>query len=121
KFEKELTDEIIHQSYILVFNVHKLQVCLELLLIKRVRTVLFERIIIDEAHHAEDKTWKRAIMYFKESKILKVTGAPFRSDGRNIEGKDIYKYSLAQAMAKGYVKSLEKIDHIPTQDRKSVV
>jgi len=115
EYEKELTDEIIHQADIVVLNVHKLQERLDSSLIKRVSPDFFDMIIIDEAHHAEAKTWKRAIEYFKESKILKVTGTPFRSDGRNIEGKDIYKYSLAQAMAKGYVKSLEKIDHIPTQ------
>lgn len=113
EYEKILTDEIIHQADIVVLNVHKLQERLDSSLIKRVSPDFFDMIIIDEAHHAEAKTWKRAIEYFKGSKILKVTGTPFRSDGRSLEGKEIYKYSLAQAMAKGYVKSLEKIDHIP--------
>ncbi|UOK56174.1 restriction endonuclease subunit R [Bacillus sp. OVS6] len=44
---------------------------------------------------------------------MKVTGTPFRSDGRTIEGKEIYTYGLGKAMARGYVKSLEKIDYIP--------
>ncbi|GGP10980.1 DEAD/DEAH box helicase [Oceanobacillus neutriphilus] len=115
EYEKSLTDEIIHQADIVVLNVHKLQERLDSSLIRRVGPDFFDMIIIDEAHHAEAKTWKRAIEYFSNSKILKVTGTPFRSDGRNIEGKEVYKYSLAQAMAKGYVKSLEKIDHIPDQ------
>lgn len=42
-----------------------------------------------------------------------MTGTPFRSDGRKIQGEEIYTYSLGKAMAKGYVKSLEKIDYIP--------
>lgn len=115
EYEKTLTNEIIEQADIVVLNVHKLQERLDSSLIRRVNPDFFDMIIIDEAHHAEAKTWKRAIEYFKGSKVLKVTGTPFRSDGRAIEGKEIYKYSLAQAMAKGYVKSLEKIDHIPNQ------
>lgn len=115
EYEKNLTNEIIQQADIVVLNVHKLQERLDSSLIRRVRPDFFDMIIIDEAHHAEAKTWKRAIEYFKGSKVLKVTGTPFRSDGRTIEGKEVYKYSLAQAMEKGYVKSLEKIDHIPDQ------
>ncbi|MCG7337153.1 DEAD/DEAH box helicase family protein [Sporosarcina sp. ACRSM] len=115
EYEKTLTDEIIQQADIVVLNIHKLQERLDSSLLRRVDRDFFDMIIIDEAHHAEAKTWKRAIEYFEGSKVLKVTGTPFRSDGRSIEGKEIYKYSLAQAMAKGYVKSLEKIDHVPDQ------
>lgn len=115
EYETTLTNEIKQQADIVVLNVHKLQERLDSSLIKRVSPDFFDVIIIDDAHHAEAETWKRAIEYFKGSKVLKVTGTPFRSDGRTIEGKEIFKYSLAQAMAKGFVKSLEKIDYIPDQ------
>lgn len=115
EYDKSLTDEIIQQSDIVVLNVHKLQERLDSSLMKKVPRDFFDMIIIDEAHHSEARTWKKAIEYFEGAKVLKVTGTPFRSDGRTIEGKEIYQYSLAQAMAKGYVKSLEKIDHIPDQ------
>lgn len=115
EYDKSLTDEIIRKADIVVLNIHKLQERLDSSLIKRVEPDFFDMIIIDEAHHSEAKTWKRAIEYFEGSKVLKVTGTPFRSDGKTIEGEEIYTYSLAQAMEKGYVKSLEKIDYIPDQ------
>lgn len=115
EYEKTLPDEIINQADIIVLNVHKLQERLDSSLINRVCPDFFDMIIIDEAHHSEATTWRRTMEYFSESKVLKVTGTPFRSDGKVIQGKEIYKYSLARAMANGYVKSLEKIDYIPEQ------
>src|SRR5699024_8782606 len=82
EYDKSLTDEIIQQADIVVLNVHKLQERLDSSLIKKVGPDFFDMIVIDEAHHSEAKTWKRAIEYFEESKILKVTGTPFRSDGK---------------------------------------
>ena len=70
-------------------------------------------VIIDEAHHSEAYTWKKTIEYFSDSKILKVTGTPFRSDGIKIEGEEVYRYKLGQVMANGYVKTLERFVHIP--------
>lgn len=113
EYEKTLTDEIINQANIIVLNVHKLQKRLDSSLINRVPADFFDMIVIDEAHHSEATTWKKTLEYFNNSKVLKVTGTPFRSDGKIIEGKDIYNYSLGRAMANSYVKSLEKIDYIP--------
>ncbi|GLY12676.1 DEAD/DEAH box helicase [Pseudobacillus badius] len=113
EYEKSLTDEVISNADIVILNVHKLQERLDSSLLKRVPPEFFDFIIIDEAHHSEAKTWKRTLDYFNEAKVLKVTGTPFRSDGRKIQGEQIYSYGLGKAMAKGYVKSLEKIDYIP--------
>ncbi|EJR29307.1 DEAD/DEAH box helicase [Bacillus mycoides] len=113
EYEKSLTDEVIQSSDIVILNIHKLQERLDSSLIKRVKPDFFDFIIIDEAHHSEATTWKRALTYFNNAKVLKVTGTPFRSDGKIIEGKEVYTYGLGKAMAKGYVKSLEKIDYIP--------
>lgn len=115
EYQKTLPDDIISRADVIVLNIHKLQERLDSSLINRVPSDFFDMIIIDEAHHSEATTWKRALEYFNECKVLKVTGTPFRSDGKEIEGKEIYKYSLARAMANGYVKSLEKIDYIPEQ------
>ncbi len=113
EYEKSLTDEVIQSAEIIILNVHKLQERLDSSLLRRVEPEFFDFIIIDEAHHSEATTWKKALTYFNNAKVLKVTGTPFRSDGRAIEGKEIYTYGLGKAMAKGYVKSLEKIDYIP--------
>lgn len=124
EYEKSLTDEVIRSADIVILNVHKLQERLDSSLLKRVEPEFFDFIIIDEAHHSEATTWKRALTYFNNAKVLKVTGTPFRSDGKEIEGKEVYTYGLGKAMARGYVKSLEKIDYIPgnvylTLDKKS--
>lgn len=113
EYEKSLTDEVIQSADIVILNIHKLQERLDSTLLKRVEPTFFDFIIIDEAHHSEATTWKRALTYFNNAKVLKVTGTPFRSDGKAIEGKEVYSYGLGKAMAKGYVKSLEKIDYIP--------
>jgi len=86
EYDKSLSDEVLFRSDIVVLNIHKLQERLESSLIKRVTPDFFDLIIIDEAHHGEARTWKRTIEYFKEAKILKVTGTPFRSDGLKISG-----------------------------------
>lgn len=85
-----LTDEVIQSADIVILNVHKLQERLDSSLLKRVEYDYFDFIIIDEAHHSEANTWKRALTYFNNAKVLKVTGTPFRSDGKKIEGKEIY-------------------------------
>ncbi|QDP40797.1 DEAD/DEAH box helicase [Radiobacillus deserti] len=115
EYKSGLTNDILERSDIVILNVHKLQERLDSSLIKKVPSDFFDMIIIDEAHHAEAKTWKRAVDYFQPAKVLKVTGTPFRSDGRKITGDRVYSYSLAQAMANGYIKSLEKLDYVPDQ------
>ena len=113
EYDKTISDSVLDQADIVILNVHKLQDRLEGSLLKRVDRDFFDMIIIDEAHHSEARTWKHAIEYFENAKILKVTGTPFRSDGVEIEGKELFRYSLGTAMAKGYVKSLEKFSYAP--------
>lgn len=115
EYTKKLTNEVLQSADIVILNVQKLQERLDSSLIKRVDDNFFDFIIIDEAHHSTAKTWKRTLRYFKDAKVLKVTGTPFRTDGEKIEGEKIYDYGLGKAMANGFVKSLEKIDYIPDQ------
>ncbi|WP_243646786.1 DEAD/DEAH box helicase [Melghiribacillus thermohalophilus] len=115
EYNSKLTNGVLNQSDIVVLNYHWLQERFDSSLLKRVPPELFDFIIIDEAHHSEARTWQRALEYFSNAKVLKVTGTPFRSDGQRIKGEEIYSYSLARAMEKGYVKSLEKFEHIPDQ------
>ncbi|WP_312653427.1 DEAD/DEAH box helicase family protein [Proteiniclasticum sp.] len=113
EFDKTLTKDVLLMSDIVVLNVHKLQERLESSLLKRVKEDFFDFIIIDEAHHGEARTWKKAVDYFSNAKVLKVTGTPFRSDGEIISGTEIYSYPLSLAMANGYVKSLERFTYLP--------
>lgn len=115
QFDKTLSDVVLEQADIVVLNIHKLQERLDSSLLKRVPTDFFDMIIIDEAHHAEARTWKNTIEYFDAAKIIKMTGTPFRSDGVKLSGEELYSYPLSMAMANGYVKSLERFTYTPDQ------
>lgn len=113
EYETDQSQDMLQYANIVIVNIHKLQKRLSSSLLKKVPKDFFDLIIIDEAHHAEAKTWQEAIDYFDEAKIVKVTGTPFRSDGKEIQGQTIYEYKLREAMLNGYVKQLERIKHIP--------
>lgn len=115
EYDAKTGDWELNQANIVVLNIHKLQERLDNALINRVGPDFFDLIIIDEAHHSTAPTWESTMNYFSEAKVIKVTGTPNRSDGEIIEGKFIYKYPLNQAMANGYVKSLERIHYVPEQ------
>lgn len=72
-------------------------------------------IIIDEAHHSPAETWQNALNYFSKSKVVKVTGTPFRTDRKPIEGKIITDYGLGRAMQQNIVKSLENFKLLPEE------
>ncbi|BDR86147.1 DEAD/DEAH box helicase [Clostridium tetani] len=110
---KDTTYEILSVSNIVILNVQKLQGRLDSSLINIVPKDFFDMIIIDEAHHSTAKTWIDCVEYFNNAKVLKLTGTPFRTDGEEINGHLIYKYSLSRAMYHGYVKSLENIKYVP--------
>lgn len=59
-------------------------------------------LFIDEAHHAEAPTWKAFRSRFSSKPVLQFTATPFREDGRKIDGRIIYVYSLRMAQADGY-------------------
>lgn len=61
-------------------------------------------LILDEAHHAPADTWSTLRDAFKEKDraILQFTATPFREDGKLIDGRIVYNYPLATAMAQGY-------------------
>ncbi|MFA1738049.1 DEAD/DEAH box helicase [Lysinibacillus fusiformis] len=113
EYNKKITKGTLELADIVILNVHKLQERLQSSLLKVVPKDFFDLIIIDEAHHSEAHTWKKAIENFEFAHVIKVTGTPFRSDGKLISGDNIYKYPLSKAMANGYVKSLEKFHLIP--------
>lgn len=110
---KDITEELLLAANIVILNVQKLQGRLDSSLINRVPKDFFDMIIIDEAHHSTAKTWVECVEYFNNAKVLKLTGTPFRTDGEEINGELIYKYSLSRAMYRGFVKSLENIEYVP--------
>lgn len=111
----QTTNEVLGVSNIVILNIHKLQDRLDSSLLHRVDKDFFDFIIIDEAHHSTAETWIKCVDYFKNAKVLKLTGTPFRTDGQEINAKLIYKYPLSRAMYHGYVKSLQNIQHVPDE------
>jgi len=63
-------------------------------------------LFIDEAHHAEAPSWKEFKSVFKERRIVQFTATPFREDGRPLDGKLIYVYSLRQAQEEGFFRQI---------------
>ena len=117
---KELPNQVLENSNIIILNIHKLQERLDSSLINRVSPDFFDMIIIDEAHHSTADTWKSTTDYFNDAKVIKLTGTPFRTDGARITGKLTYYYSLGRAMAKAYIKSLANIVHVPDELRLTI-
>jgi len=64
-------------------------------------------LFIDEAHHAEAPTWSAFKARFKDRQILQFTAAPFREDGKSLDGEIIYKYPLKKAQEEGYFKPIK--------------
>lgn len=100
---------------IVIANIQKSQLRNEQSLLNRLPDDFFDMIIIDEAHHAEAKTWIDNLQHFSKAKVIKITATAYRTDQKSLIGELVYKYKLSQAMALGYVKSLEKFDYIPEQ------
>lgn len=107
--------EVLDSANIVVLNAQKLQIRLNSSPLNFLPSDYFDMIIIDEAHHSTAKTWVDTVQFFSKAKVVKLTGTPIRTDNEKIAGDLIYKYKLSQAMANGYVKSLENIVHIPDE------
>ena len=70
-------------------------------------------IFVDEAHHSEASTWNLIIRSFADAKVTLFTATPFRNDGKKLQGKYIYSFSLKDAQDSGYYK---QIDLLPIRE-----
>lgn len=113
EYDKDIKQSDLDHANIVILNVHKLQARSRNSLLEKVPKDFFDMIIIDEAHHSPARTWDNALKYFDSAKVLKVTGTPFRSDNKIIEGKYVTDYKLGRAMERGYVKSLRNFVVVP--------
>lgn len=113
EYDNDINDEELENSNIIILNIHKMSSRYRNSLLSKVSPDFFDMIIIDEAHHSPAETWQNALAYFDKAKVVKVTGTPFRTDRKPIEGKVITEYRLGRAMQQGIVKSLENFKLIP--------
>ncbi|KAA6334004.1 UvrABC system protein B [termite gut metagenome] len=68
---------------------------------------------VDEAHHSEAKTWNEFISRFDKEKVFLFTATPYRNDGKTLQGKFLYDFSLKQAQEQHYYK---KINFLPIRE-----
>ena len=66
----------------------------------------FKYLFIDEAHHSQANSWKRVKSAFRLNKILQFTATPFRNDGKRLDGKVIFNFSLRKAQEQGYFRPI---------------
>jgi DNA repair protein RadD len=99
-----------YRSHMLIANVQQMQGWLHMF-----AEDFFDLIIVDEAHHAPADSWQRIQQAFPHAKKLYLTATPFRSDGRPVPGQLVYRYTLAAAMSRGYVKNVIRADAVPEE------
>jgi superfamily II DNA or RNA helicase len=73
----------------------------------------FSHFFVDEAHHSEAETWKELIEKFDPHKVVLFTATPFRNDGKSLQGKIIFNFSLRRAQEQGYYKT---INYLPIRE-----
>lgn len=64
-------------------------------------------LFIDEAHHVEAPTWSLFKKSFENSRIVQFTATPFREDGKQLEGKIIFRYPLHKAQEEEYFRPIK--------------
>ena len=73
----------------------------------------FSHLFIDEAHHARAGSWEKVVNSFQSTKIIQFTATPFRQDGKALDGKVIFNFTLKMAQEQGYFKP---IDFLPIRE-----
>lgn len=75
----------------------------------------FDLIIVDEGHHNVAATWQGVFNRFPKAKVISLTATPFRSDDQQVEGEVIYRYPIAEAMRKGFIKAIQASNVAPRE------
>jgi DNA repair protein RadD len=103
KLDSSIAAGDIEEHHIIVSNYHQLQ-DLEKWFANARESV--DLILIDEAHHQAANTYQEIIDFFPNARIVGLTATPFRSDGKKVEGKCIYKYPFNRAIQDGIIRNL---------------
>src|SRR6266851_930107 len=95
---------------VIVANVQQIQSWLDLF-----PASFFDLVIVDEGHHTPASSWQKITQKFHAAKKVYLTATPFRADGRSIYGEIVYSFSLAEAMSRGFVKEVMRVDAVPSR------
>lgn len=75
----------------------------------------FDLIIVDEGHHNAATSWQNVFERFPDAKVISLTATPFRADDQPVEGEAIYRYPIAEAMRRGYIKHIQASNVAPSE------
>ena len=75
----------------------------------------FDLIIVDEGHHNIATSWQDVFERFPKAKVISLTATPFRADDQPVEGEVIYRYPIAEAMRRGYIKHIQASNVAPSE------
>lgn len=75
----------------------------------------FDLIIVDEGHHNVAATWQGVFSRFPNAKVISLTATPFRADDQPVEGDVIYRYPIAEAMRRGFIKIIQASNVAPQE------
>lgn len=114
ELDSEANIEDCRNSHFVVTNIHQLASSVDRWL-PRFEPDFFDIIMVDEAHHNVAESWQRVFERFPAAKVVSLTATPFRSDGQEVTGTLVYRYSFAQAMSNGYIKQLRVADAQPAE------
>ncbi|MDR7869141.1 MAG: DEAD/DEAH box helicase [Sporomusaceae bacterium] len=70
----------------------------------------FDKVIVDEAHHALSDSYQNVLQHFEEADVLGVTATPDRGDMRNLGqyfDSLAYEYTLPKAIKEGYLSPIK--------------
>ena len=112
--EKDANIHDCKNAHFVITNIHQLASSAERWL-PNFEEDFFDMIIVDEAHHNAASSWQKVFEKFPRAKIISLTATPFRSDGKEVEGKLIYSYSYSSAISAGYIKKLRVTDAHPAE------
>ncbi len=62
---------------------------------------LFDVVLVDEAHHSASRIWSGLLSRLPAARRVLFTATPFRSDRKEIRGRLVYTYELADAYRDG--------------------
>lgn len=112
RLESAVNSSDVDEHQVIIANYHQLS---DIEKFFKGREDAIDVIIIDEAHHQKAKTYQEIIKFFKNAKIIGLTGTPFRSDGQKVDGKNVYTYHFHEAIKDKIIRNI-KISNITPQE-----
>lgn len=73
-------------------------------------------LFVDEAHHVAAATWQSIRNQFEGKPVVQFTATPYREDGRQLGGRQIYAFPLREAQRQGYFSKIRYISVVDLAD-----